>query len=244
MDFKERFYPESKFGGFTDIDGTIVFYLRVNSLINTSSTVLDFGCGMGAYGEDAVQLRRELRQFRGKAGKVIGVDLDRAAAGNPFVDEFRFLEDQGRWPLEDDSVNLCVCDSVLEHLENPGLFFSEAGRVLKDGGYLCIRTPNALGYVALLSKLIPEGRHEKVLARAQPQRKEQDIFPAFYRANTRRKLMRSLIENGFDSVVYEYEAEPSYLSFSSFVYRLGVLYQRLSPKSVRSTLFSFARVSK
>ena len=192
MDFKERFYPESKFGGFTDIDGTIVFYLRVNSLINASSTVLDFGCGRGAYGEDTVQLRRELRQLRGKAGKVIGVDLDQAAAGNPFVDEFRPLEDPGRWPLEDDSVNLCVCDSVLEHLENPDLFFSEARRVLKDGGYLCIRTPNALGYVALLSKLIPESRHEKVLARAQPQRKEEDIFPAFYRANTKRKLTRSL----------------------------------------------------
>ena len=28
---RERFYPESRFGGFTDIDGTIAFYTRVHS---------------------------------------------------------------------------------------------------------------------------------------------------------------------------------------------------------------------
>lgn len=51
MDNKERFYPEARFGGFTDIDGTIAFFNRVNSLIETSSVVLDVGCGRGAYAE-------------------------------------------------------------------------------------------------------------------------------------------------------------------------------------------------
>lgn len=50
MDNKERFYPEARFGGFTDIDGTIAFFNRVNSLIETSSVVLDVGCERGAYG--------------------------------------------------------------------------------------------------------------------------------------------------------------------------------------------------
>ena len=32
-------------GGFSDTDGTINFYLRINSLLNDDSIVLDFGAG-------------------------------------------------------------------------------------------------------------------------------------------------------------------------------------------------------
>ena len=39
-------------GGFTDNDGTIDFYLRVNSLINKDSIVLDLGAGRAAWYED------------------------------------------------------------------------------------------------------------------------------------------------------------------------------------------------
>lgn len=44
MTFMHIYYPESKFGEFTDIDGTIVFYTRVNALAQPSSVVLDLGC--------------------------------------------------------------------------------------------------------------------------------------------------------------------------------------------------------
>jgi hypothetical protein len=40
-------YPESNFGGFSDVDGTVSFYLRVNSLLRPDSNILDFGCGRG-----------------------------------------------------------------------------------------------------------------------------------------------------------------------------------------------------
>jgi len=41
MRYEEIYYPEFRFGGFTDIDGTIIFYSRVNSLLDSSFTVLD-----------------------------------------------------------------------------------------------------------------------------------------------------------------------------------------------------------
>src|SRR5438093_943558 len=47
MDYKSLYYPESRFGGFTGVDGTLAFYIRVNSLIDSSSVVLDVGCGRG-----------------------------------------------------------------------------------------------------------------------------------------------------------------------------------------------------
>ncbi|MDA3924611.1 MAG: hypothetical protein PF904_07930 [Kiritimatiellae bacterium] len=61
----EYFYPESKFGGFTDIDGTITFFNRVNALIKPSFVVLDVGCGRGAYSEDPVSLRKKPENFQG-----------------------------------------------------------------------------------------------------------------------------------------------------------------------------------
>ena len=144
MSFKESFYPESRFGGFTDLDGTIAFYLRVSALLEPSSVVLDFGCGRGCYVDDPFPIHRQLRSFQGRAQRVIGMDVDEGAAANPFLDEFHLLTGEA-WPLDDDSVDLCVCDNVLEHVERPAPFFSEARRVLRKGGYLCIRTPNAWG---------------------------------------------------------------------------------------------------
>ena len=70
MSYKEVFYPECRFGGLTDIDGTIIFYTRVNSLLNPSFTVLDLGCGRGVGQEDPVEISRKLRTLRKNRGQV------------------------------------------------------------------------------------------------------------------------------------------------------------------------------
>ncbi len=44
-DPKLRYFPESQFGGYSDIEKLVVFYLRVRSLLEPSFTVLDIGCG-------------------------------------------------------------------------------------------------------------------------------------------------------------------------------------------------------
>src|SRR5574341_1959753 len=240
MDYMGAYYPESRFGGFTDIDGTITFYTRAHALINPSSVVLDVGCGRGMYGEDPVAVRRESRILKGRAARVIGIDVDPAGEGNPFIDEFRRIEG-ARWPLEDESVDVCVCDSVLEHLEDPESFFSESRRSVRPGGYLCIRTPNARSYIGLLSRLVPNRLHASALKRARHCKKEEDIFPTFYRCNTRRKIISMLDKYGFDHCVYEYEAEPYYLSFSRYFYFLGVLHQRFAFSFFKAAIFAFAR---
>jgi len=132
MDFKHLFYPESRFGGFTDIDGTIIFYTRVNSLLEPHYVVVDFGCGRGAHRDDPVVIRRELKILKGKVQKVIGLDIDPVAEENPYIDEFYLLKGDV-WPLQDDSVDLCISDAVLEHLERPESFFAECARVLRRG---------------------------------------------------------------------------------------------------------------
>lgn len=243
MDYRTRYYPESLFGGFTNVDGTTAFFCRVNSLITPASVVLDVGCGRGEYSEDPVEFRKRLRILKGKAARVIGIDVDPNARTNPFVDEFHLVS-QGKWPVESDSVDLVLCDFVVEHVSVPQEFFSEVRRVLKDGGYVCIRTTNRLSYVGLCAMLIPNRLHAKVVSRVQNGRKEEDVFPTVYKCNSVRKLRRLLAEQGFSSVVYGYEAEPAYLSFSRISYYLGVLHQRFAPSFLKPGLVGFGKLSK
>jgi len=241
MNWQEKYYPESKFGKFTDIDGTIAFYARVNALLSANSVVLDVGCCRGAHQEDPVQFRKDLRNLRGKVRKVLGIDVDTAARENPFLDEFQLLEGD-TWPVDDGTVDLILSDYLLEHLSDPQLFFSESRRVLREGGHLCCRTPNRRSYVALAARLIPNKHHARVASAVQTRRKEGDVFPTLYRCNTISVIKRYLKEYGFEGVVYGYEAEPSYLSFSKTAYFLGALYQRCVPEFLKSQIFAFANL--
>lgn len=243
MGYKEIFYPETDYGGFTSVDGTIAFFLRVNSLLAPSFTVLDVGCGRGEYLQDAVTIRRNLRILKNKVLKVIGIDVDKAAASNPFVDEFRQMKGDS-WPVENDSVDLIVCDNVMEHILDPDLFFSEASRVLKNRGYCCIRTPNRWSYVAMIARLIPNRFHSSVTRMAQEERKDEDVFPTFYRCNSIRKIRKTMLRHGFECAIYGHEAEPSYLSFSRIAYGVGVMHQKLAPDFLKPVILAFGRIHK
>jgi len=239
---QEWFYPELRFGGFTDVDGTIRFYSRVNALLEPGFVVVDVGCGRGSYQEDPIAYRRNLQVLRGKC-RVIGIDVDPQAACNPAIDEFRLIEND-RWPVETSSVNLVLCDFVLEHVANPPGFFAECARVLLPGGFVCIRTVNAWGYESIAARLIPEGWHAAVLRRLQPGRKADDVFPKLYRCNRVGKLRSLMREHGLEGAVYTCFAEPSYLGFSRLLYSLGVLYHRLAPPFLRGNILAFVRKTR
>lgn len=237
----ERIYPESRFGGFTRHDGMLAFYSRVQSLSGPGDVILDIGCGRGAWNEDRCDFRRRLHDLRGAGRWVIGIDVDTAAARNPGINEFRQINDFGRWPLADMSVDLAVSDYVLEHVQDPASFLAEAWRVLKPGGHLCIRTPNAFGYVALAARMIPSRFHARIVSAVQEGRQEKDVFPTVYRCNTRRKLRRRLSDRGFECCVLAVDAEPGYAAFSTLAFRALVTATPLFPPMFRSTLHAFAR---
>jgi SAM-dependent methyltransferase len=239
---ERRFYPESAHGGFTDIDGTVLFHTRVNSLVEPQHVVVDIGCGRGEHREDPIGLRRELKVLKGKCRHVIGIDVDPNARLNPYLDEFQLIDAATlNFPVADAVADLCVTDYVLEHVREPAQFLSECHRVLKPGGSLCIRTTNVLSYVGLAAALTPNRLHARVVGWAQRGREARDVFPTQYRANTPWKLARELERSGFDHCVHPHNPEPSYLSRFTLAYRLGVFYQRHAPRLVAPVLFAFAR---
>jgi SAM-dependent methyltransferase len=238
---RRRHHPESEFGGFTDLDGAIRFYARVRELLPPEGIALDIGCGRGTQDDDPVAVRRELRILKGHCAKVIGIDVDPVGAENPFIDEFRRLELDRPWPVEDANVDLALADFVVEHVADPDAFFCEAARVLKPGGHICIRTINVNSYLGVASRLVPAGQHARALRRAQPARKAEDVFPTVYRANTRKGLSAALERAGFQAAVYTAEDEPAYLTFNPLAYRLGLAHRRFAPRAILIGLVAFGR---
>lgn len=240
MNYHNYYYPESRFGGFTDIDGTIIFYTRINALIKPEFVIVDYGCGTGSYMNHNVTAIINLRSIKGKSKKIIGIDIDDAARSNQNIDEFKKIESD-RWPIESDSADMIICDFVLEHLQTPEEYFREAKRVLKKDGYMCIRTPNLMSYFGILVSLIPKSFHGWLIGRLQPGRDAADVFPKFNRCNTIRKIGSHLKSNGFDGCVYGFESEPRYFDTNRVLYLFGVVLQRLMPKFLKISIFSFSQ---
>lgn len=234
-------YPEVAAGGFTRVDGMIAFYTRVHALLGEDDLVLDYGAGRGAAGEDPVPFRRQLRCLRGARRQVVGVDVDPVVLDNPLVDVAHVMTD-GTIPLEGGSVDVIVSSSVFEHLERPVDTARELDRVLKPGGWLCAKTPNRWGYIALGATLVPNRLHVPALRRLQPGREAGDVFPTRYRLNTRRAIARAF--PGYQCVVYGHDAEVTYVGRSRLATSAIGALSRVAPERLASTLMVFLRKPK
>jgi ubiquinone/menaquinone biosynthesis C-methylase UbiE len=160
------------------------------------------------------------------------------AERNPFVNEFGFIR-SNHWPLENQSVDICIFDNELEHIEDPGLFLSESQRILKRVGYLYIRTSNVLHYVALCSGLMSNRSDCCFLDKGRKKKGGCVSHPV--RMQTPRKIGNMLDKYGFSNCVYGYEPKPAYLFCLHLPYLLVVIYQRFSPNILKNVIVAFGR---
>jgi SAM-dependent methyltransferase len=233
--------PELVAGGFTRNDGAIEFFSRVHSLFPSHAVVLDFGAGRGEWGtEDPIAYRRRLFDFRGPDRHVIGVDVDPVVLTNPLLDESHVLTGN-RLPLADESVDTIVADWVFEHIDDPPVVAEELARVLRPGGWICARTPNRHGYIALGARVIPNGAHVKALRRLQPTRKAIDVFPTRYAMNTQRQLRELFPPSRFTHGTYCPFIDPPYFGRSRVAIGLVRCLSRFLPESLSPVLCVFIR---
>jgi SAM-dependent methyltransferase len=234
------FFPEISAGGFSRVDGTVEFYQRINALISPSSVIIDFGAGRGRYHlEDPSEYRRHLRNFKGRVSKVIGVDVDNSVLNNPSLDKAVLIDAEGRAPLAAASADIVLSDFAFEHFPDPSRSATEIDRLLKPGGWICARTPNRFGYIALANRLTPESVSNAILKTAQPERREKDVFPAFYRLNTRTALRKCFPTSRFEHFVYGWDAEPAYAANSALIYRVFLALQYVTPPGLKTILMVF-----
>lgn len=237
---RTSYYPETSIDDFTRIDSTVEFYTRVGALIEPDSVVVDYGAGRGEWFVDGTSAtRRRLRDFRGRARKVIGLDVDPVVASNPAMDETHVISEQARLPLDDESVDVVVSDFTFEHVADPRQVSSELDRVLRPGGWICARTPNKWGYIGLGARLVPNRLHTSWLTRLQPERKPEDVFPVCYRLNTPKDVRAHFSPERFVSVIYAVAGEPGYGGSSRVLWRAIDTIQRFEPRSMHPMLLMF-----
>lgn len=203
---------EGSVGGFTHRDGTIAFYSRVNALLRPQDVVLDFGAGRGLAQDDPVAFRRSLMTLRGRTERVIAMDVDAAVMSNSMSDEQIVMANSSVIALSDSSVDLVLADNVFEHIADPIGVSKEFARVVKPGGWVCARTPNLYGYIAVGARLIPNSMHSKIVRRLQPGslRNETDVFPTIYKMNSRRQLKTLFAEKDWQLFVVSNRPDAGY----------------------------------
>ena len=94
-------------------------------------------------------------------------------------------------PFRSESLDLITLNNVAEHLEQPREVLAEFARVLAPGGRLIIHTPNISSYpmrIADLGRRILPKPFVMKMIRYMDFREEEDVFPTYYRANTRADL--------------------------------------------------------
>jgi len=184
--------------------------------VRPDSRVLDLGAGAGIVSQ---------MNFRGRAARVCGVDLDPRVMQNPFLDEAKVGTGESL-PYDDETFDVVFADNVLEHLEQPELVFREACRVLKPGGVFLAKTPNKRHYVPTIARLTPHGFH--ALVNRLRGRDDDDTFPTRYRANTPRAMARLAAAGGLELTAAELKEErPEYLRFFWLAYLCGWMYERV-----------------
>lgn len=194
----------------------LLFEREVEALLRPGCTLLDAGCGRTA---------PILARFRGKAQRLIGVDLVEFAPPTDGLELYN--ADLSEIPLKDGCVDVVMSRSVMEHVTDPLRVYAEIYRVLKPGGHFVFLTGNLWDYAAIIAMLVPNRLHPRIVAKTEG-REEQDVFPVAYRTNTRSAIATWASLAGFETVAFRYLGQyPSYFMFNGFLFLLASGYEKM-----------------
>jgi SAM-dependent methyltransferase len=196
-----------------------IFESEVERRLEPTHTLLDAGCGRTA---------PVLEQYRGRAGRLIGVDLVEFRPGSTGLE--LYCCDLSSMPLEDGCVDIAMARSVMEHVTEPAKVYAEIHRILRPGGYFTFLTANLWDYASLIARVVPNRLHPWIVSKTEG-RDAEDVFPIAYRTNTRRAIRRWATQAGFDIVLFEYLGQyPSYFMFNGALFFVATAYEKLIAK--------------
>ena len=196
---------------------------KILDYLEPHHTVLEIGCGRAA---------PTLLELKGRARALIGIDLEEFVVADPEVTLLN--ADVGEMGVvANESVHLAYSRGVMEHIEDVEAAYSEISRVLSPKGLYIFLTPNAWDLASIVAYVIPNQFHARIV-RMTEGRREQDVFPTYYRSNTLRKIAKLAERNQFSVVSFEYLGQyPSYFTFSPMLFGIGCRYEKFLERSPR-----------
>jgi ubiquinone/menaquinone biosynthesis C-methylase UbiE len=193
----------------------VLYENLIQAELKPTDTLLDAGCGRTA---------PILRKFQTKCKKLIGVDLEKAES----IEDVEYLQgDISAINLPDASVDIVISRAVLEHVKDPLAVFQEINRVLKPGGKFIFLLPNLYDYVSLLSLIIPNKYHKAIVSKMEG-RHMDDVFPAYYKANTYSAIDKLCVQTNFKIQSFQYLGQyPSMFMFNAILFLIATAYEKL-----------------
>jgi SAM-dependent methyltransferase len=173
-----------------------VYKESLQSHVSPAVCWLDLGCGHQLLPEWMPFWEREQSTMLQQPRIVVGIDADYHGLCKHAGLKRKVVGDIQRLPFRDASFDLVTANVVVEHVSNPAALLEEVYRVLKPAGRFLFHTPNFWSYGTLLAAIIPN-RLKIRLAGLLLARREEDIFPTFYRMNTLRALNTLAQRYGF-----------------------------------------------
>lgn len=197
-----------------------VFRDKVVEHIKDDSVVLEVGCGRTA---------PILTSIRERGGRLIGIDVVPFAVEDPRLElhncSVTFMD-----RIASSSVDVAFSRSVMEHISDVHAAYREISRVLSAGGVYVFLTPNFWDYGSLISYATPNRLHGRIVSAVEG-RMEDDVFPTFYRSNTKNSIARLAAASRLDVQQIRYIGQyPNYFLFSPTLFRIGCWYAKLIEK--------------
>lgn len=171
-----------------------VFELQKIATARAGETVIEIGCGSGAWG-----IRLATKGFT-----VVGLELSRVLAKSAKkqakklnVDFTVIVCDAERLPIKEKAIDACFFGYVLHHFKELDKLFSGVKTVLKPSGVLYAAEPNGSSpIIALQRKFMIALPQEWVMTKG--------IATSNERVHTIKKYLEKLDLNGFSSISYKF----------------------------------------
>ena len=173
------------------------YHGTVDTLVTTDCRWVDVGGGKSVL-PDATTLARDLAS---RSGVLVGVDP------SDNLDQNELVHERVKSNIEDlrtdQTFDLATLRMVAEHIERPEQVVQSLARLIRSGGRVVIYTPNRWSIASVAARLIPNKWHVH-FANLMWNDGAGDVFPTFYRMNTRRTLRALFEAGGFKEVAFAY----------------------------------------
>lgn len=169
----------------------------LKSVIFPGAAWLDLGCGHQIFPTYMSSSEGEEHELVRRCRLAVGLDYSPEGLKRHRSLRAGAVGDIERLPFDEDTFDVVSANMVMEHIAHPRTAVAEIRRILRPGGIFLFHTINALNYTFLLAKSVPQGLKNKLIWLLEG-RKEEDIFPVFYRFNTARQLQSLLRDTGLE----------------------------------------------
>lgn len=206
------YLPTKKNDPFSDYEETVTKVIKQSK----NPVVLDIGGGRQCF----LASRNILDK------KIICLDIQmRQLCANCDAD-YLIMGDALRIPLADQSVDLVISRSFIEHVPSVGTFFQEVNRVLKKGGYLISVFPCKLAIFAIINQCLSEYLSKKVLHYFVSTKDNELGFKAYYDKCYFTGIKELLNKNNFKVIdIKDYHFSSAYFEFFLPFFLISCFYE-------------------